>query len=175
MTDLDEELFGKTEHHESYGLLHFARAQTTPVNLFGSSIDHQNIVIMEITEASNRRALSNDWYTPGKVILRAVMSPSQFADAITSLNTGTGIPITLELVAGDPEDREPPPRQNVRETFESEASEKLGKTMEMLNQAIENATRVRDRKNLESIKQQLVNSIPFLETQFQKQMEKNRQ
>lgn len=76
--------FGTQTSHPSFGTLRFTKIYGGPTSLFGSSIEHSNTVELEIFHADVTRGLHQDTYFGSKPILRAEMSYSQFAEAITS-------------------------------------------------------------------------------------------
>jgi len=92
---------GDYYEHPSYAVLSFGRCQGGEQPLFGSSILHHNTVRMEIQHAEYNRSSASDHYFGRKVILTAYMSPTQFADAITGLNSGSSTPITLNFTERD--------------------------------------------------------------------------
>lgn len=159
--------------HESYGLISFNRAQSTAAPLFGSSIKHNSLIQVEITEAKLDRHLSRDWMHPGRILLRGVMSPNQFAELITQPNSGVGTPLTLEYVNGDDKiRREPPPFVDKRSEFVQEMTEHMAEVLEQLKdlRADAKTNKMRDKINL--IIQQVEKNTPFVEAQFNKQMDK---
>jgi hypothetical protein len=107
-----------THSHESYGLLRFSRISGGHDNLFGSSIKHGEKISMEVTRATKRRNLNQYWYSPKEHLIEIMMSPSQFAEAITSMNHGCGIPITINYVGR--EHMSECPETNERQKFEDE-------------------------------------------------------
>ncbi len=67
--------------------------------MFGSSIMHNNVIRL-----STEREGNEDWFLAGTdindMIVEVEMSYTQFAEAITSLNIGDGIPVTITKVNG---------------------------------------------------------------------------
>ena len=85
------------EQHPSYGMMGFYRAQCSrPQSLFGSSIKHNNTIVMRLQTANYQRSLSEDWYFGDKLIAEVEMSSTQFANMITGMNIGSGVPVTLK-------------------------------------------------------------------------------
>ena len=161
------------DRHESYGLLSFSRCQGSEQPLFGSSINHTNFITLEIKEGEQVRNLHTEWVHDRRTLLRAMMSSSQFADAITTLNSGVGVPITLEYVHGDEKPyRERPPEVHTRAKFEAEIGETVSELVRRLNKLEDNLTRKRDKEEVKVIKQHLRSNLPFLEKQFARQMDK---
>ena len=160
------------EEHESFGVLNISRVQVSGnMPLFGSSIEHNNLIMIEVKTAFRDRHLHQDWIHSDKLLLRASMSPSQFADAITSLNAGTGTPITLEYVTGDDHHREEPPRPQKHQQFQSELGETLAEALQLTDELIAE-TKGRIRRKAEAVKRHLASNMPFVETQFARQMDK---
>lgn len=89
------------ETHESFGLIGFSRVQGSR-RLFGSHLeDHASFITMRVHRAARRHGLSHDWYgtASGRLpIVEVSMSAAQFAQAITSMNMGEGVPCTIESV-----------------------------------------------------------------------------
>jgi len=90
------EMPGKKEKHESYGMIRAHRQTGQFNNLFGSSIQsHHTAIALEIVEAEVTHDLAHDWYYGSKIVTEVVMSPSQFAELITNMNT-SGVPCTIK-------------------------------------------------------------------------------
>ena len=86
----------KDKEHESFGMLNFSRVTCShPQALFGSSLKHSNYIKMELKTATVSRGLNEDWYFGRDTILEVDMSATQFSDLITSLNQGSGVPVTI--------------------------------------------------------------------------------
>jgi len=89
------------EQHESYGLAGFARishSEATP--LFGSSIKHRDTILLRLHTAYRKRDAWHERHYADKEIIEVEMSMSQFADLITSLNQGEGVPVTIRRLHG---------------------------------------------------------------------------
>lgn len=171
----------RTEHkHESYGMLRIARVHTSGINLFGSSIQHRDIVELEISTGTVERSLSNDWYHDRQQIISVYMSPTQFAEAITTLNVGSGVPVTLHRISG--KTMAECPHIGKVEQFNKEFQDDMKDAARFMNSALEkakelldgaNKTKIREViKELESVKAQLENTVPFISEQFTEQMDK---
>ena len=161
------------EEHESYGLVSFTRAQSNGVGLFGSDIQHNSVIILEVKQAGLQRDLSRDWTYGRELIFRGFLSPSQFMEAMTHLNQGDGTPITIEYVTGDEKaHRESPPVSNKRDQFDSELNEHLAEAIQMLDRLKDSIRTQKGKKEVDLIKQQLRSNLPFIEEQFASQMDK---
>ena len=62
---------------------------------------HDQRIRVTLTKASVTRDLHNDWYMPEGVLFKADMSYTQFAELISTMNVGTGIPVTLRYIKGE--------------------------------------------------------------------------
>lgn len=91
-----DDVLGKRQDHESYGMLGFYRITCSGAHpLFGSSIKHHDTILMTLKTGHMRRSLNEDWFYGDKTLFEVEMSATQFADLITSLNQGDGIPVTI--------------------------------------------------------------------------------
>lgn len=85
--------------HSSYGQIRFSRVNGTN-RFYGSELQQDNYISMEIHTSSVERELSNEWFYNEKMVTRLRMSSNQFAELITSMNNGSGVPCTLEVYDG---------------------------------------------------------------------------
>ena len=176
---LDEQL-GSEEQHESYGMIGFSRVThggtRGGTNLFASSINHHNTIIMRIKRATKRRSLHEDRYYGGETLIEVEMSPMQFAEAITTLNVGDGIPCTLRRlgktgVADCPEETM---RQRFVDEFSESCDETSKEAIDLINRARtilgQKTIKAAERKELldvlEHIKMTLASNLPFVAQQF---------
>lgn len=100
--EYSEDALGRREKHPSYGLIHFARRSIgSGIPLFGSSIEHRDTIALTVKHGSIVRGLNNDWFSEEGDIIEVEMSFAQFAEAITSLNNGVGVPCTIRRLKGE--------------------------------------------------------------------------
>lgn len=97
----EETRFGEKTTHPAYGMLSFSRRSGGRTPLFGSSIEHRDTIAMTLTHGDVTRGLNSDWYHGNGVIAEVEMSYSQFAEAITSMNMGSGVPVTVRRTEKD--------------------------------------------------------------------------
>lgn len=178
-------MFENEERHESYGLLSFSRASSgAAVPLFGSSIKHRNTIILRISNASLSRELNTDHALAKDMILEAELSQSQFAEAITSLNFGQGVPITLRYTK-EKGYIEPCPYKDKRQEFEedfatcqAESKQYYDEFSSYLTKLLEEKKSIgkNDReeiiKQLSVLKGKLFDNQEFVYRQFNEQMDK---
>lgn len=115
---------GEESTHPAYGMLSFRHRQGTKTNMFGSSIEHNDFISMTLYHGKVTRGLNTDWYHGDKIIAEVEMSYSQFAEAITSMNMGSGVPCTIRWTEKDGRIPECD-FVNKRHQFEDEIKERL--------------------------------------------------
>ncbi|KKN59272.1 hypothetical protein LCGC14_0543710 [marine sediment metagenome] len=168
-------LHGDDYSHPSYGMISFSRGQGSDATLFGSSIKHHNTIRVTISHAERHMDNGTEHIFDRARIVEAIMSPTQFADAITGMNT-SGVPITLQWTAGKGH-IDSPEFINKREGFEKEFTERVRGIKDKMSETIEKA---KDKKaprwlvhDLEITKGWFESNIPYLAEQFDEQMDKS--
>ncbi len=81
--------------HESYGMISISRFHSNHSEFFGSDLIHNGGIQIEISKASFKRDLSQEWYHPSNEIIRIQLSSNQYVDAITSGMNTIGVPCTI--------------------------------------------------------------------------------
>jgi len=169
------------EEHESFGMIAAHRTNGGHGNLFGSSIAHYNTIRISIKRADKRRHLNSDWFHGKEELIEVELSPSQFADFITSMNMGDGVPCTLRRVAG--QQMELCPETNQRQKFEEEFKGKVRGATDQMSKIVAEANEILDQKTLkkadrDSLKEMLNrlmmevrSNMPFVQSQFNEAMD----
>jgi len=103
------------QKHESFGQLYFGRTTGNGTKFYGSELDQDHYISMELKQSEVHRDLSKDWYHATKLLARVRMSSGQFAEMITSLNNGSGVCCTVEYADGRP--MQPLPFNESRKEF----------------------------------------------------------
>jgi hypothetical protein len=175
----------KVIEHESYAMMGISRCSSShSKNLFGSSIKHSNTITLRIKPAKVERSLSRDWYYATRVpYVEVEMSYSQFAEAITSLNCGDGIPVTLTCLEG--REIEECPHVDKRQEFEREFQKDMVGLSNSLKKLTEQAEALLADKRaptkadketilngIKMLRQELESNIPFVQRSFNEQMDK---
>lgn len=111
--------------HESYGCLDIGRTTGSQRALYGSDLTHKNTIRMKISLSELTRKINNDWYYPYKGLIEIEMSPVQFSEAITNMNTG-GVPCTIRYFDG--KQMEECPYRDKAETFKKEFNDTIKET-----------------------------------------------
>lgn len=172
-------------NHPAFGMVGFYHTHGGKEVLFGSSIEHNNTVVLELKHGYSRRGLHNDYFYGKGLIARVEMSFSQFAELISSPNNGSGVPCTIRYI--EKEGRIPAITSNIskRKQFEAEFNEHLSSAMESIQDQITRIQEslsekknlgVKDRKEIISQLQQakcnIGANLDFCANQFNEQMDK---
>lgn len=182
---VEETKFGTKTSHPSYGTLAFSRRTGGATPLFGSSIEHRDTIVMTLYHADITRGLHQDSiYGSGRAIAKVEMSYSQFAEAITSMNMGSGVPVTIRWTE---KDGKIPPCDFVskREQFIDEFKEKRKKATEDAQQLIKDVMELFSQKKaltkadkdailnkLHHLNMDIGCNMDFIADQFNEQMDK---
>ncbi len=168
-------LMGDDYNHPSYGTISFNRTQGGSNVLFGSSIKHNNSIMVRISHAERHLTNAAEYIFSRGTIVEAYMSPTQFADAITGSGSGGEAPITLQFTEKDGKIPQPT-FINKRLEFEKEFFDRAKDIYDHMQETIEKA---KDKKiprwlvhDMEVSQGWLKSNIPYLAEQFAEQMEK---
>lgn len=140
-----------TYEHPSYGMISFNRVTNSGQQvLFGSPINrHYSSVRLRIHQGRRRHHLKHDRFSAAEMapFVDVEMSAAQFAEAITNMNAGDGVPCTIRSVNGrmveDPP-LTPLEVEKIRQSF-AEDMKDLGN---MLARSIERADELLKKKSL---------------------------
>jgi hypothetical protein len=174
----------KVIKHNSFGNLCISRCFGGTRHLYGSSIEHSNFITLKISHSELHRHLKKDWYHATKPIVEITMSQAQFAEAITSLNVGDGVPVTINYTEKDGM-ADPTPFESKYDTFKEEFSfhiDEINKeTKNIRNEiakmfeekkSIGKADREAILSKLDMIIQEMGSNTKFIQKQFHEQMDK---
>lgn len=162
---------------EAGAMLSISRCQGS-VNLFASDMDHQHFISLKIAPATTHRSLSRTWYSSTfKPYIEVLLSASQFAEAITSLNIGCGVPCTMHYLGDKKFPRVVPVDE--RPKFEAEGDRILSDSVAALDASIamvdtlkiSNTSRKEMLAGLNLARRKLVDSLPFLEEQYKEHLD----
>jgi hypothetical protein len=170
------------DRHPSYGLLQIHRVSGGARQLFGSSIDHGQSIMLRIARAESRRDLAHTWYYDYERVIEVEMSPAQFAEAITSLNCGVGVPCTIRRHTG--EDIPDPVVPSVRQQHVDEFKAVMRELVDKLNAGTEQARELLQKKSLTKADREAIlatldqvyrsvgSNAPFIHSSFDEAMDK---
>jgi ElaB/YqjD/DUF883 family membrane-anchored ribosome-binding protein len=171
--------------HESYGMASLSRC-TGRVRLFGSAIQwNDNFISLRVSRGERHHHLSRDWYTTAErhPIVEVFLSASQFADMITSLNMGNGVPCTISSVEGKHLE-EPPDLETEAEKVQIDFKQSIEDLIKELQSAqdkvesilgqksIKKADREAIRAEFSKVVREIGSNIPFVLDSFQEASER---
>ena len=171
--------------HESFCMVQFSRCSCTPPkNLYGSNIKHSSLIRLQIKPSYKERDLNDTWYyTKGDTIIDIDFSEMQFAQLISSLNMGSGIPGTMVYLNGN--QLQTPPIESTRDLFNTEFKTKCREILDNIRTTLDSASefltlkrpmKAKERDDLLAllykIEQELLSNFPYVEKQFEESMEK---
>lgn len=174
-------------NHPAFGMVSFSRWTSGGAhNFVGSRIRHDRGITLKITGAKQVRNLNREWWFPEKIICELQLSEAQFAELITSLNAGSGVPCTLNHYSKDGKfiSVEPPEFEPEGEKVGKEVKADLSDISDRLQTALNSVDGILKqpsirKKDLEEIRETLRlatqlmdSSIPFAVDQFTKAVEK---
>ena len=176
--------FGIKTSHPSYGTLAFRRRTGGATPLFGSSIEHRDTISMTLYHADITRGYHEDWISGNREIAEVEMSYSQFAEAITSMNMGTGVPVTIRFL--EKEGKIPPcdfvdKRKQFTQEFSEKRQEISEKSQQVLNEvselfsqkkALTKAEKDEIIRKLNWLNMNIGTNLDFIANQFNEQMDK---
>jgi hypothetical protein len=177
-----------TETHPSYGQLEISRVTSSHrVPLYGTSNQCREYITLTIHRSELHRNLHHNWHHSAEPIIQVAMSPAQFAQAITSLNLGSGTPVTIERICADGKctQIDPPPYKHDRDIFNKEFEEDIRELQEKTDGMVERVKKMAEGKTinkreltgiikeLEMIQQDINSNIPFMATSFNEHLEKS--
>jgi hypothetical protein len=171
--------------HESYGMVGFSRITGNPGRLFGSALPNQHVFIkLRLVKGSRRHALGRDWYHgEAHPIVEVDLSAAQFAEMLTSMNCGSGVPCTIRYADG--KRIENPPlemleSEQIRHDFKGkteQVAKKLDASRKKIGELLEK--KVLGQKDREEIKsllglivQDVRSNLPFWQESFEEAAKK---
>lgn len=172
--------------HPSYGVVQFNRISSAGKSrLFGSALpSHHHTIVLRIAEAALMRDghLHMDRVRAERAIIEVELSAAQFAEMLTTMNMGDGVPCTIRrrdgaLVEGPP-DLETS-HEKVRTDFAAKMAniaagldERRKSIVDLLPVSLKASTRRQIEIQLERLAAAVQESAPFALGQFQEAAEK---
>jgi len=162
------------ESHPSYAQLSFSRVSGGHSNLYGSAIKHQEYISLQIAKSVKHSSPYNEtYYAYSSPIIEVHMSQAQFAEAITTMNIGSGVPVTLHSLRGEyfPKCPETNQTQKINDDLDNKLNDfanKISKGQDRVNEILrkKGAINKGERKEIKNIydmlMQELRSNLPFL-------------
>lgn len=139
------------EQHPAYGLMSIHRVTGNPGTLFGSPLDyHHGFIEIHVAKGTviTRNATGEQRYFGAsrgdKIVVR--MSNNQFAEMITTLNIGVGIPVTITSFDGKPVEEIPQDRDTPLDTLRDSLETELSNKTRTLREAESRLDEILDKK-----------------------------
>ena len=162
------------------GLIQINRSYGGRNVLFGSNIPHDTCMKLTISQAYISRSFNENHYYPTNKIIEIELSPSQYAEMITNLNHGVGVPCTITKFM---EERIPNnlSLNDELETVKSEYSESVDKIMDEIRDTIYEIPdeKAMSPKKIKDLKHELANMLyrltqeaPFMKERFDETLDK---
>lgn len=151
--------------------------------LFGTEIQANNFIELTLSGASMKRDLTQDWFHQGKTLFRVKMSPNQFSELMTNLNTSPGVPVTIEEVCGE-RIEQCSDMESKKDYTHRMFRQRMANWIADINKRSKEAERIINKKTLskedqrelklfyDSIIGEVKNNIPFFAKCFQEVMDK---
>ena len=89
-------------NHPAFGAISASRVTGGSIVLHGSDFQHNGYVEVRISHADFTRDLNRDWHHTGKEIVSVMLSEAQWATFVSSLNTASGTPCTIDHINHEP-------------------------------------------------------------------------
>jgi hypothetical protein len=174
----------KYKTHPSYGMIRVSRIYGGHNRLFGSPITtHPGYIQLAIASGEHRHEHGQDWFYAKQDIIRVRMSYAQFAELITTMNSASGVPCTIERLQGEmienPPD-EPIEAEKTKIEFQQKLKafdKSLATNYESINKLLDKASltkkdREEIKSHLQTISREIRSNIPFWLSQFDEAVER---
>lgn len=125
--------------HPSFGQIRFNRVSSRGCRFYGSEIEQDSYISLEIHQSQVNRDLSSDWYHEQDPIIRLRISSSQFVEMVTSMNQGSGVPCTIERLNGKKVDDLPTYRNKkelTQDQFKEEIEKRVSESKDLQQEAL---------------------------------------
>jgi len=181
--EYDSAALGNSESHPAYGQVGFSRITCTPgTRLYGSSLPrHGSYVRLRISRSERSTHLHHDSFFERERLIEVDLSSVQFAELLTGMNYGSGVPCTIRYIGGEripdvPEDEETL-IERVNEDWGKELAEFRDMATALKQRADEvlskGAVSAKDRKELQHdimlLEQHVRANFPFVMESFGKE------
>lgn len=83
------------------GMIGVSRVQQGSRKLFGSDVETNDAILLTIKRAEKCRELNRTWVHGTEKITEVLLTPYQFAEMITLMNYGDGVPCTIKFTQND--------------------------------------------------------------------------
>ena len=146
--------------HKSWGMVGLSRVfYSGSRELFGSDITNHTGIVLTLKHAQKQRELGRDWTLGDDMICRIVLSPNQFAEMVSNMNVGDGVPCTIEYLQGEGY-IEFMPEDNKLVKIEVDRMEKDAEMMQRLKDSAKQLDRlIKDKKMPKTVGEEIVGEL----------------
>lgn len=136
--------------HPCFGLARFSRICGYSGFMFGSDVQSDNFIELTINHAERVKGdYRVHYYDYGRPIVRLKMTQTQFAELLTNMNIGNGVPVTLEAINGERvEQFDLNEAKNHLDELKEDFKEHSKKTVNSLIETSNSLKRIINKKNL---------------------------
>ena len=173
------------KEHPSYGMISVSKFTMRDKTFFGSSIKHNGGISISIKNATIRRHLHTDWFSPEDTIIDVEMSYNQFAEMITAGMNTSGTPCTIQYTK-DLGLIKPDVFTPKRKEFENEFKEDMVQLAKSLDKLVEDSKAILTNKSkplnsaerelilnqITKLRQEISSNIPFVVSSFNEAIDK---
>ena len=162
------------------GLIQINRTYGGRNILFGSNIPHDTCMKLTISQAYIDRNFNENHYYPKNKLIEIELSPSQYAEMITNLNHGVGVPCTITRFMEErvPNDLKLNDELNLVKTEYAKAVDKImdeirNTIYEIPDDKSMSPKKIRDLKHdLANMLYRLTQEAPFMKERFDETLDK---
>lgn len=170
--------FDKLEVPNCAGLIQINRVSGTSAALYGSEFMHQHYMMLNIYTDKPFLSMGDVQHAQDKLLVRLYLSQTQFAELITNLNNGSGVPCTLDWVMGETFDS--PEAEDYKKHYDAEGQSYIQESLEAAKNALKALDEVKLSKKdkerladeLNTTIRRLENGVPFMTKQFSEHLTK---
>lgn len=136
--------FKTKEKDKSWGMVGIYRVYGNGRELFGSDVTNHNTIRLTVKHAEKHRELGRDWTMGDDTICDIELSALQFAELLTNMNVGDGVPCTIRYTKEDGHIKYKNEKSKIeiikeeRDTKIDVASTNLQEAIKQLNELIDN-------------------------------------
>jgi len=173
------------KRHPAFGLASFSRVNGGTTRLFGSELKSGSFIRFELYQAASHWLLHAERYhTEGVPIVQVELTAAQFAEMITTLNVGSGVPCTIRIANQKliPNFKDEASTQElIKEDLRADTAEieqLMGKLQAELKQVLAETPNLSGAKKerlvriVARIQQQLTSNMPFTLDQYHRAVDK---
>lgn len=154
--------------HPSYAVVRFSHRHGGNHTFFGSKTTASSYIGLTISRAYEYRSLSENSYMDAGGIIELRLSPNQFAELLTSMNCGVGVPATIESLNG--KYVEAPPVESEVDVFMDEVEERGKEALDSLQDLekvvatfkLTKKEQAEFRSAMCKVKNEVVHNLPFV-------------